>query len=137
MASAGITIRPMSSTGGGGGGGGGAARFAGFFVVVAGLGFGFELPAAGFFAVAAGFAGAVVCANDADASAHAATRAAASFKARDNTASMGADSTRRGTPTHSTNNYQRVSTVRRSVRGSTGWKWRSATGAPSPGNRLS
>ena len=34
-------------------------------------------------------------------------------------------------------NYQRVSTVRRSVRGSTGWKCRSSTGAPSPGNWLS
>jgi hypothetical protein len=33
--------------------------------------------------------------------------------------------------------YQRVSSVTRSVRGSTGWKCRSATGVVSPGNRLS
>src|SRR6188768_3252604 len=80
-ASAGMTMRPMSSTGGGGGGGGGTG-FAGFFAaVVAGLGFGFELPAAGFFVAVAAFAGDVVCATETDTSAHAATRAAASFEA--------------------------------------------------------
>ena len=31
-------------------------------------------------------------------------------------------------------NQRRASTVSRSVRGSTGWKWMSATGAASPGN---
>jgi len=87
----------MSSTGGGGGGGGGATGFAGFFAAVVpglGFGFGFELLAAGFFVDVDGFAGAGVCANDADASAHAATRAAARFKARGRQASMAADSTR-------------------------------------------
>ena len=135
-------MSPMSSTGGGGGGGGGTTGFTGFFAALVpgfapALGMGFELPAAGFFAAVAGVAGAGACANETDASAHAATSAAAKFKARGNKASMGADSTRGGPRTHNTNNYHRVSTVRRSVRGSTGWKWRSSTGAPSPGSWLS
>ena len=82
-ASAGMTILPMSSTAGGGGGGGGTTGFAGFFAAVAGLGFGFELPVAGFLLVEAGLAGAVVCATETDANAHTATRAAARFRARE------------------------------------------------------
>jgi hypothetical protein len=88
-----MTISPMSSTGGGGGGGGGGAGFTGFFTVVAaGFGFGFELLAAGFFVVVAGLVaglvGVVVCAIETGASRHAATRAAAMFKARGYEASM-------------------------------------------------
>jgi hypothetical protein len=91
----------MSSTAGGGGGGGGGTGFAGFFAAaVAGLGFAFELPAAGLFVVVAGFAGVVVCAADTDASAHAATRAVANFEARENEASIGADSTHAPARTH-------------------------------------
>jgi hypothetical protein len=82
----------MSSTAGGGGGGGGGTGFAGFLAVAGGFGFAFELPAAGFFVVVAGLA-VDVCATDTDASAHAATRAAASFEARERQACMGADST--------------------------------------------
>jgi len=101
-----MTINPMSSTGGGGGGGGGTAGFTGFFAaVVAGLGFGlgFELLAAGFFVDVDGLAGAVVCAKEAEASRHAATRAAARFKARESEASMGADSTRAAPSAHNPN----------------------------------
>jgi hypothetical protein len=63
MASAGITMSPMSSTGGGGGGG--ATGLAGFFaVVLPGFAFGFELvfvEVPGFLAVVAGLAGACAC----------------------------------------------------------------------------
>lgn len=119
---------PMSSTGGGGGGGGGGAGFADFAgflaVVAAGLGFGFELLVAGFGTVEAGLVAAGVCANETDASAHAATRAAASFKARGSKASMGAilrgHTAWRSRPQQTSSAYQRVSTARRSVRGSTG-----------------
>ena len=61
-----------------------------FFFVEEGPGFGlgFELVAEGFFdvagAVVAGLAGAGVCADETGASRHAATRAAARFKAREN-----------------------------------------------------
>src|SRR4051812_42749089 len=90
-ASAGMTMIPMSSTGGGVGGGAGGTDFAGFFAAVAaGLGFAFELPVAGFFVVVAGFAGDVGCASETDASAHAATRAAANLEARESDAGMGA-----------------------------------------------
>ena len=89
-----MLMRPISSTAGGGGGGGGGTGFAGFLAVEAGgLGFAFELPAVGFFVVVAGLAADVVCATDTDASAQAATRAAASFEARVRQACMGADST--------------------------------------------
>ena len=87
MTSAGITMSPISSTDGGGGGGAGGAGFAagladGF--AAPGFGLAFELPAAGFFVVVlAGFAGAGDWAKDAGASRHAATRAAARFKARE------------------------------------------------------
>ena len=50
----------MSSTGGGGGGGGGGTGLAGFFAVLPGFDFGFELvlvEAAGFLALVAGLAG--------------------------------------------------------------------------------
>jgi len=94
-------ILPMSSTGGGGGGGGGTTGFTGFLAAVPeGLGLGFELPAAGFLVVVAGLAGAVVWATETDASAHAATRAAARFKARGKRTSMGADSTHAPRRTH-------------------------------------
>jgi hypothetical protein len=88
-----MTINPMSSTAGGGGGGGGGTGFAGFFAAgVEGLGFGFDpvvdFWAAGFFVVVDGFAGVDVCANDTDANRHAATSAAARFKARGSEASM-------------------------------------------------
>ena len=88
-------MMPMSSTGGGGGGGGGMAGFAVFFTRAAGLGFGFELPAAGFFAAVDGLIGAGACAGVADANAHAVISTVASFSARGNEASMAADSTRR------------------------------------------
>jgi hypothetical protein len=56
-----MTMRPMSSTAGGGGGGGGGTGFAGFFAGAALVfGLGFELLAAGFFAVVDGFAAEVV-----------------------------------------------------------------------------
>jgi hypothetical protein len=94
-----MTMSPMSWTAGGGGGGG--TRFAVFFAVVAaGLDLAFELPAAGFFVVVAGFAGDDVRATDTDTSAQAATRAAASFEARETQASMGADSTHAPAGTH-------------------------------------
>ena len=85
MASAGMTMSPMSSTAGGGGGGGGGTGFAGFF---AGVGAGLRLGlrtcvAAGFLVVVAGFAGVGACATETGASRHAATRAAARFKARE------------------------------------------------------
>ena len=86
---------PMSSTGGGGAGGGGVAVLPRFFAAAPGFGLGFELPAAGVFALTAGLAAVGACAPDTDASAHAATRAAARFKARGSEASMAADSTRR------------------------------------------
>lgn len=86
---------PMSSTAGGGGGGGGGNGLAGFFVAVApGFGLGFELVAAGFFVEVDGFDGAGAWADETVASRHAATRAAARFEARDDRASMAADSTR-------------------------------------------
>ena len=60
-----------------------------------GLRLGFRTTlAAGFLVVVAGFAGAGVCATETGASRHAATRAAARFKAREDEASMAADSTR-------------------------------------------
>jgi len=94
-------MSPMSWTGGGGGGGGGGTGFARFFAAaVAGLGFAFELLVTGFFVVVAGFAGDVACAFAIDTSMHAATRAAASFKARESDASMGADSTHARAGTH-------------------------------------
>src|SRR5688572_10581564 len=92
MASEGITMIPMSSTGGGGGGA--VGRLAGFFAATPGLGFGFELPAAGFCAAVFGFAGVVVWAKQTDVSAHAAIKAAANFTARGKEANMAADSTR-------------------------------------------
>jgi len=87
-------MSPMSSTGGGGGGGGGITGLVDFFAAVPGFGFGFELVAAGFFVVVAGFAGAWAWTVETGASRHAATRAAARFKAREDGASMAADSTR-------------------------------------------
>ena len=69
--------------------------FAGFFAaVVPGFDLGFELPAAGLFVEVAGLAGDGVWASKPGASRHAATRAAARFKAREDEASMAADSTR-------------------------------------------
>ena len=86
----------MSSTAGGGGGGAGGTGFAaGFLVVAPGFGLGFELPVAGFFVVVlAAFGGEGVWARDTGASRHAATRAAVRFRAREDNASMVADSTR-------------------------------------------
>ena len=68
-ASAGMAMSPMSSTGGGGGGGGGGTRLRRLLLLRgSGFGLGFELLAAGFFVVVAGFAGAGSARPNADAS---------------------------------------------------------------------
>jgi hypothetical protein len=120
----------MSSTAGGGGGGGGVTGRA--------AGAGFRAGAAGFFLLVAGFFTVVAgcCAQDVDGRPpvirHAATKAAAN-EVRAGKASMAVIVL----TARAIRFYQRVSTVRRSVRGSTGWKWRSATGELSLGNWLS
>ena len=127
----------MSSTAGGGGGGAGATGL--------GLAAGFADPPDFFFEgeeaaglVAAGLfvAGAVACASAGSAPNIRHANAQTAIEGRDGKASMGAILLT-GAHARTGYDYQRVSTVNRSVRGSTGWKWRSCTGVASPGSWLS